>query len=80
MMECIVNAQVDNTSTIDKESFSKIKLFIQKYSGCMKVIEALDKDKTCDILKSEFCFLQQGEISSDFLNENGAGIQWHLIG
>ena len=68
-MKYIVNAQVVNTSTTDKESFSKIKFFIQKYSVCMKVIGALDEDKACDILKSEFCSLQQNEISSDILNK-----------
>ena len=34
----------------------------------------------CDILKFEFCSLQQDEISSDILNENQADTQWHLIG
>ena len=70
MMKYIVNAQVVDTSTTDKESFSKIKFFIQKYSVCTKVIGALDEDKTCDISKFEFCSVQQDEISSDILNEN----------
>ena len=44
--EIFVNAQVVNVRTTNKESFSKIKFFIQKYSVCMKVIGALDDDKT----------------------------------
>ena len=46
----------------------------------MKVIGALNEDKTCDILKSEFCSVQQDEISSDILNENQVDVQCHLIG
>ena len=50
--EIFVIAQLVNMSIADKESFSKIKFFIQKYSVCMKVIGALDEDKTY-IWKSE---------------------------
>ena len=78
--DIFINAQVANVSTIDKESFSQVKFFIQKYSVCMKVIRALDEDEACDVLKSEICSLQQDEISTDFLNEDQADVQWHLIG
>ena len=44
-MKYIVNAQVVDTSITDKETFSKIKFFIQKYSVCMKIIGALDEGK-----------------------------------
>ena len=33
-----------------------------------------------DIVMSEFCSMQQDEISSDILNENQTDIQCHLIG
>ena len=46
----------------------------------MKVIGAMDEEKTCDILKFVFCSLQQDEISSHILNKNQADIQWYLIG
>ena len=46
----------------------------------MNVIGALDEDTTCDILKSEFCSLQQDEIFSDILKENRTDVLWHLIG
>ena len=48
-----VKTQIVDMSTTDKESFSKIKFFIQKYSACMK-------DKTYDILKSEFLLSTTG--------------------
>ena len=75
-----VIAQVAIMGTTNKELFTKIKFFIQEYSVYIKIIRALNEEKTCDILKSEFCSLQQDEISSDILNENRACIQWHLIG
>ena len=45
----------------------------------MKILEALDEGKMCDILKLKFCSLQEDEISSNILNKDWADGQWHLI-
>ena len=44
--EIFVTAQVANIITVDKESFFKLKFFIQKYNVWTKVIEVLNEDKT----------------------------------